>query len=72
MFRHHFSKNELIHIDQGNQYCSADFKQLLLQYGLRQSMSRRGTALIMRLLRVFSIHSKHILFMTFTTKRGNC
>ncbi|OCG32965.1 transposase [Gilliamella sp. Bim3-2] len=42
LFRRHFPKNVLIHSDQGSQYCSAEFKQLLLQYGLRQSMSRRG------------------------------
>ncbi|MWP48591.1 DDE-type integrase/transposase/recombinase [Gilliamella sp. Lep-s21] len=42
LFRRHFPKNVLIHSDQGSQYCSADFKQLLLQYELRQSMSRRG------------------------------
>lgn len=42
LFRRQFPKNALIHSDQGSQYCSADFKQLLLQYGLRQSMSRRG------------------------------
>ena len=42
LFWRHFPKNVLIHSDQGSQYCSADFKQLLLQYGLRQSMSRRG------------------------------
>ncbi|KES15646.1 Transposase [Gilliamella apicola SCGC AB-598-B02] len=42
LFRRQFPKNVLIHSDQGSQYCSTDFKQLLLQYELRQSMSRRG------------------------------
>ncbi|WP_080702333.1 IS3 family transposase [Gilliamella sp. Imp1-1] len=42
LFQRKFPKNVLIHSDQGSQYCSDDFKQLLLQYGLRQSMSRRG------------------------------
>nr|WP_176700208.1 IS3 family transposase [Gilliamella apicola] len=42
MFQRHFPKDVLIYSDQGSQYCSAVFKQLLLQYGLRQSISRRG------------------------------
>lgn len=42
LFRRRFPKNVLIHSDRGSQYCSADFKQLLLRYGLKQSMSRAG------------------------------
>ena len=42
LFRRGFPKNVLIHSDRGSQYCSADFKQLVLHYGLKQSMSRAG------------------------------
>lgn len=42
LFRRHYPKQVLIHSDRGSQYCSTDFKQLLLQYGLKQSMSRAG------------------------------
>ena len=40
--RRGFPKNVLIHSDWGSQYCRADFKQLVLHYGLKQSMSRAG------------------------------
>ena len=30
LFRRHFPKNVLIHSDQGSQYCSADFKQIIV------------------------------------------
>jgi putative transposase len=40
-FRRHFPKNLLIHSDQGSKYCSADFKQLLLQYGQRHKSKRQ-------------------------------
>lgn len=40
--RRHFPQDVLVHSDRGSQYCSTDFKRLLLQYGLRQSMSRAG------------------------------
>ena len=30
------------HSDRGSQYASADYQQLLTEYGLRGSMSRRG------------------------------
>ncbi|WP_392564200.1 IS3 family transposase [Orbus wheelerorum] len=42
LFRRQFPKGVLLHSDRGSQYCSADFKRLLLQYGLSQSMSRAG------------------------------
>lgn len=42
LFRRHFPQNVLIHSDRGSQYCSADFKHLLLHNGLKQSMSRAG------------------------------
>ena len=35
-------KGVLIHSDRGSQYCSADFRGLVLRYGATQSMSRRG------------------------------
>lgn len=35
-------KNAIIHSDRGSQYSSNDFRKLLKQHGLRQSMSGRG------------------------------
>jgi len=32
----------VVHSDRGSQYASADFRAMLKQYGMRQSMSRRG------------------------------
>lgn len=32
----------VLHSDRGSQYASADFREKLKQYGMRQSMSRRG------------------------------
>ncbi|HEX8327125.1 MAG TPA: DDE-type integrase/transposase/recombinase [Hymenobacter sp.] len=32
----------IVHSDRGSQYTATRFKQLLLRYGARQSMSRRG------------------------------
>ncbi|MWP62258.1 DDE-type integrase/transposase/recombinase [Gilliamella sp. Pas-s25] len=61
----------LIHSDRGSQYRSADFKHSLLQYGLRQSMSRRGNCFDNAVIESFFIHSKSILFITVTTKRGS-
>ena len=29
--------------DRGSQYCSGDFQDLLTSYGMRSSMSRKGT-----------------------------
>lgn len=42
LLRRNFPKNVLLHSDRGSQYNSADFKRLLLQYGIKQSMSRAG------------------------------
>ena len=32
----------IFHSDRGSQYCSADFQNLLTEYGMRSSMSRKG------------------------------
>lgn len=42
LFRRQFPKGVLLHSDRGSQYCSADFKRLLLRHELKQSMSRTG------------------------------
>jgi len=36
------SKSAIVHTDRGSQYVSTDYRKLLKQYGLRQSMSRKG------------------------------
>ncbi|WP_141672653.1 DDE-type integrase/transposase/recombinase [Gilliamella apicola] len=70
LFRRHFPKNVFIHSDQRIQYSCADFKQLLLQYGLRQSMSRRGNCFDNAVVESFFIHSNPILFIVVIMKRG--
>ncbi|WP_392561783.1 IS3 family transposase [Orbus sturtevantii] len=42
LFRRQFPKGVLLHSDRGSQYCSGDFKRLVLRHGLSQSMSRAG------------------------------
>ena len=42
LFRRGNPKNVLLHSDRGSQYCSDDFKRLLLCHELQQSMSRKG------------------------------
>src|SRR5699024_1540505 len=42
LLRRGYPKGVLVHSDRGSQYCSDDFKQLLLYHDLRQSMSRKG------------------------------
>ncbi|WP_155518458.1 DDE-type integrase/transposase/recombinase, partial [Ralstonia solanacearum] len=32
----------IVHSDGGSQYCSHEFQDLLKQYGMRSSMSRKG------------------------------
>ena len=43
----------IFHSDRGSQYCSHEFQDLLQEYGLRSSMSRRvrntGTMLLLNL-----------------------
>ncbi len=35
-------KGVMIHSDRGSQYCSKKFRKLVVQYGMTQSMSRKG------------------------------
>ncbi len=42
MFRRGFPKGVILHSDRGSQYCSGVYRQLVEQYQLRQSMSRKG------------------------------
>ena len=35
-------KGLILHSDRGSQYCAHDYRQLLTQFGMRASMSRRG------------------------------
>lgn len=39
---HTLSDETIIHSDQGSHYTSIRFRELIMNYGLRQSMSRRG------------------------------
>jgi putative transposase len=68
LFQRHFPKDVLINNDQGSPYCSADFKQLLLQYGLRQSMSRRWNCWDNAVIESFFHTLKTILFMVVIIK----
>lgn len=36
------AKNAIVHTDRGSQYVSTDYRKLLREHGLRQSMSRKG------------------------------
>ena len=40
--RHQPGPGLIAHSDQGSQYASADYRRLLSQFGMRQSMSRKG------------------------------
>lgn len=40
--REHQEKGLLVHTDRGSQYTSQRFQALLMRYGFRQSMSRKG------------------------------
>ena len=42
LFRQGFPQGVIVHSDRGSQYCSNDYRQLINQHGLQQSMSRKG------------------------------
>jgi putative transposase len=42
LWRRGFPRGVLCHSDRGSQYCSADYQQMLIKYGLKCSMSRKG------------------------------
>ncbi len=42
IFRRGRPKDVIVHSDRGSQYCSGDFRNLLQNHGLKQSMSRKG------------------------------
>lgn len=42
LFRRGFPKGVVTHSDRGSQYCSDDYRQLIKQHKLTQSMSRKG------------------------------
>lgn len=42
LFRRGFPKGVVTHSDRGSQYCSDDYRQLIKQHELKQSMSRKG------------------------------
>ncbi|WP_328514871.1 IS3 family transposase [Ralstonia solanacearum] len=41
-FRRRPAPGLIVHSDRGSQYCSHEFQDLLKQYGMRSSMSRKG------------------------------
>ena len=42
LWRRGFPKWVVVHSDRGSQYCSESYQQLIKQYQLRCSMSRKG------------------------------
>lgn len=42
IFRRHRPRNVIVHSDRGSQYCSREHRQLLTDYGLVCSMSKKG------------------------------
>ncbi len=42
LFRRGFPEQVIIHSDRGSQYCSKDYRDLITDYNLKQSMSRKG------------------------------
>jgi len=42
LFRRGFPKDVIIHSDHGSQYCSGDYRVLIKDNKLQQSMSRKG------------------------------
>lgn len=42
LFRRKFPKGVIVHSDRGSQYCSLQYQQLIKQYQLIGSMSRKG------------------------------
>ena len=41
LFRLGFSEQVITHSDRGSQYCSKDYRDLIITYNLKQSMSRK-------------------------------
>lgn len=50
--------NTMLHSDQGGQYTSKEFKQLLISHGIAQSMSKRGNCLDNAAIESFFSHLK--------------
>ncbi|MFS1944178.1 IS3 family transposase [Vibrio lentus] len=44
LFRRGFPEQVITHSDRGSQYCSKDYRDLISNYNLRQSMSRKGNS----------------------------
>ncbi|EGU42788.1 integrase, partial [Vibrio ichthyoenteri ATCC 700023] len=42
LFRRGFPEQVIVHSDRGSQYCSKDYRTLISNYNLKQSMSRKG------------------------------
>ena len=70
-FRRRPSPGLIVHSDRGSQYCSHEFQDLLKQYGMRSSMSRKGncwdnspTESLWGSLKVARLHGKR-----FATRR---
>jgi transposase InsO family protein len=57
-----------IHSDQGNQYTSKAYSLLLKQYGIKQSMSRKGTPLDNAPVESFSVGLKMNCIQTIVRK----
>jgi len=71
LFRRNFPKDVIIYSDQDSQYCCADFKQLLLKYGLGQSMRQRENRFDNAVVEsFFRIPKAHIIYSCYY-KRGN-
>lgn len=42
LFRRGFPEQVVLHSDRGSQYCSKDYRNIIIAYNLKQSMSRKG------------------------------
>lgn len=70
LFRRNFPKDVIIYSDQDSQYCCADFKQLLLKYGLGQSMRRRENCFDNAVVEsFFRIPKAHIIYSCYYKTR---
>ena len=61
----------ILHSDQGCQYTSTQFQQLLKSYGIRSSMSARGNCYDNAITETFfhTLKTEHIYFEQFTTRK---
>lgn len=62
----------IVHSDRGSQYASADFRHKLAEYGVRQSMSRRGNCYDNAPMESFfsSLKGEHLQHQQFATREA--